>query len=309
MGGGRDRQPLPCPSVEDTLAVKCLTSASQSLGVFQEGASLAALSVHFQFHLEKRHGELPPPWCHTDPRDLFLPVQSEHVSAVSCGAGLPVLAAWHSSPRAWPRWKQRQKRDRSVNPLQEKTTSPFQDPCPQTARHGRLDESGVHLPKQHRQSEASSRQISGLATHAWPLSFPQTRPAQSPPCLVGWQGAPSGATQWLQPQSGGLSHQSVKKAGSPGPGRRGAATFLLLVRASETSGSGNVRARPCCPPLAAVSPRSLTGFQGATKWLGKTLTAMTTLKKKLHFCRNADMRLCLGSSARPPEPLMPPVHG
>lgn len=85
------------------------SSASQSLGAFQEGASLAALSVHFQFHLEKRHGELPPPWRHTDPRDLFLPVQSEHVSAVSRGAGLPVLAAWHSSPRARPCWKRRQK--------------------------------------------------------------------------------------------------------------------------------------------------------------------------------------------------------
>lgn len=143
---------------------------------------------------------------------------------------------------------------------------------------------------------AFSRQLSGLVTCAWPPEL--SRPPQSPLCLVGLQGAPCGAAQWLQPQSGGLSHRSVKKAGSPGPGHVGAATFLNLLCAPETSGSGNVRTRPCCPPQAAVSPRSVTGFQRVTKWLGKTRTAVTTPYKKLPFCRNADMRLCLGSSAR-----------
>lgn len=109
---------------------------------------------------------------------------------------------------------------------------------------------------------------------------------------------------------------------SPVASHTGPATKLPLqaldALGQQLSSAGSVLqkhaavARPCCCPLAALSPRSVTGSQGGTKRLGKMLPAVTTLHAKLCCCRNADVKLCLGSFARvnlfPTEPLVP-AHG
>lgn len=96
----------------------------------------------------------------------------------------------------------------------------------------------------------------------------------------------------LQPAAGQGQGQA-KEESSPGTGL---AACLRLLCAPETALSASVRARLCCPPLAALSPRSTTGLQGVPKCLGKTLTVLTTLYQKLHVCRNADVKLHLCTS-------------
>lgn len=132
LGAGRDRQPLPCPSDEDTLwgrvPRKFLTEPFS-----REHHWLLCQCTSSSAWKRGTAGCLPP-WRHTDSWDPFLPVRSEHVAAVSCGTGSTVPAGRCNGPKSMALLETTAEARQSHPSFAGEDNIPLPRPFPQMAR-------------------------------------------------------------------------------------------------------------------------------------------------------------------------------